>query len=155
MIIELLDKIKKDSYWLVLSSSFLALALAYFSELILNLAPCSLCIYQRVPYFILLVLSGLAIIFLPLRKYILFLVIPLYLSEIILAGYHVGVEHYWIDDVYTCSAGSPAEILSFGEIASSCSEVRFRFMNLSMAEWNLIYAIFLLYGFLKIEKKNG
>lgn len=150
----LLDKIKKNPYWLVLLSSGAALFLAYASEILFNLSPCSLCVYQRIPYFILLLLSGAVILFPGGRKYSIPLVVILYIIEISLAGYHVGVEHYWIEDVYTCSAKNPASVLSFKEMAASCSEVSFKFMMLSMAEWNVIYVIGLLYGFLKIEKKN-
>ncbi|MCT4635945.1 MAG: disulfide bond formation protein B [Rickettsiales bacterium] len=146
----LLDKIKKNPYWLVLLSSGAALFLAYVSELLFNLSPCSLCIYQRIPYFILLLLSGGVILFPRSRKYTIPLVVLLYIVEISLAGYHVGVEHYWIDEVYTCNAKNPAGVLSFKEVAASCSEVPFKFMMLSMAEWNVIYAVCLLYGFLKI-----
>lgn len=150
----LLDKIKNNPYWLVFLSSAVALFLAYASEFIFNLSPCSLCIYQRIPYFILLLLSGVVIVFPGSRKYTIPLVVILYIIEISIAGYHVGVEHYWIDDVYTCSIKNPASVLSFKEMASSCSEVPFKFMMLSMAEWNVIYAVCLLYGFLKIEKEN-
>lgn len=150
----LLDKIKKNPYWLVLLSSGAALFLAYASEILFNLSPCSLCVYQRIPYFILVLLSSAVILFSRARKYSIPLVVILYIIEISLAGYHVGVEHYWIDEVYTCSARNPASVLSFKEMASSCSEVSFKFMMLSMAEWNVIYAVALLYGFLKLEKKN-
>lgn len=152
---KLIDRLQQDSYFLVFVSCLSALILVYGSELILNLTPCMLCIYQRIPYFILLFISGAALLIPNLRKYFLFIVIFLYLVEIVLAGYHVGVEHYWIEETSRCQVDSSMAILSVSKIASSCSEVRLRFMNLSMAEWNLLYAIALLYAFIRIEKKHG
>ena len=146
-------KIKKYPYKLVLRSSVFALVLAYLSELIFDLTPCMLCIYQRIPYFILLLIATTAVLRPSWGKHLVFITIFLYITEIILASYHVGVEHYWIEDTYMCQDSSVG-LLSFSEIASSCSEVKFRFMNLSMAEWNLLYAIGFLYSFIRYSKKK-
>ena len=74
------------------------------------------------------------------------------IAEIVLASYHVGVERYIFEDSHVCQVqnglnSTIQEMLSAGKIASTCSEVSFRFMNFSMVEWNLLYAVFLFYWF--------
>ncbi|OYW80846.1 MAG: hypothetical protein B7Z27_03075 [Sphingobacteriia bacterium 32-37-4] len=54
------------------------------------------------------------------------------------------MEHYLFEESYVCQL-----------IRSGCNVVHFRFMNFSMAEWNLAYIIGMLYYFIKVERKNG
>jgi disulfide bond formation protein DsbB len=151
----MLEKIKTDSFLLIFCASLGALLLAYTAEFVFNLVPCMLCIYQRIPYFILLCVSLSGLLCSKSRKYLSWLVILSLIAELLLAAYHIGVEHYWIEEKYMCQIDHQLSALSLGKIASSCSDVRFKFMNLSMAEWNFIYVAAILYAFLKLERKNG
>ena len=150
-----LAKIKNDAYLQIAYASGLAIIIAYFSEFILGLKPCMLCIYQRIPYIALIITSLLTLRFATVKNKIFYLVIIILLIEILLAGYHVGVEHYIFEESNVCQVnGDISNYLSAG-IASNCSQVTFRFMNLSMAEWNLLYSMGMLYWFIRMEKKNG
>lgn len=156
----LINKVKQDAYWLTLIAISFALSTAYLAEFIWELHPCMLCIYQRIPYLILVVSSLIAILFPKTQKNISFIIVLLFISEISIAIYHVGVEHYIIEDSYTCQISSDivsklGSLLSVKEVASSCSDVKFKFMNFSMAEWNVFYASALLFCFFKLERKNG
>lgn len=152
---KILDRIKNDPNFLVFMSSLAALILAYGSEFLFDLVPCMLCIYQRIPYFILFFISLICIASPKSKGYFLYFIIPLYLLEIILAGYHIGVEHYWIEENYVCQSDGIMEALTTKNIAASCSEVKFKFMNFSMAEWNFIYAGSILYWFIRSVRRNG
>lgn len=150
------EKILKDSFMQVTLFSFLAIILAYVSEIIFNLQPCILCVYQRIPYFFIIFLGCLAIYFVKTRKVVGYLIIIAFLAEIAAAFYHVGVEHYIFAEEFTCKDNSHlSNMLTTVKLASSCSQAAFKFMNLSIAEWNFIYSTALLILFIYQERKNG
>jgi len=147
---DIINKIKQDRFWLILVASSVALITAYVAEIFFNLQPCTLCIYQRIIYFILLLSSILTIYFPISRKKLTSTIILALIGEIITSSYHIGVEHHWIEESSVCQVSNNAvNFLSASKISSNCSEVYFRFMNLSMVEWNLLYTLILLYCFLR------
>jgi disulfide bond formation protein DsbB len=149
----------------MLESSTMPLFLALISQYGFGLHPCELCIWQRVPYVALIVLAGAAVAFMRrpvvLRR-LLQLSIVLWFVEAALAFYHVGVEQQWWDSVTGCSGGGSvngslddlkAQILSSPVV--SCGTPEFVFMGLSMAGWNLVYAVVMLGFMMKLEAKHG
>lgn len=153
---DLIKKIKEDTFFQIALFSFIALMMAYLSEIVLNLRPCILCIYQRVPYFILVSIASMAVYLPSSKKIIRLFIVLLIMAEIILAFYHVGIEHYIFEESYSCKSNHQiGNILSANSLISSCSEVYFRFMNLSVAEWNLILSVLMLVYFIYKEKENG
>jgi disulfide bond formation protein DsbB len=137
-----------DDFGLIITASLLALAGAYFSQYIGKLQPCILCVYQRLPYFLLAIVALIALRFHKIRKPLAYVIVVLLIGEIALAIYHVGIERYIFKESYICQLRNDG-------LASTCSQVLFRFMNLSMAEWNVIYASSILYYFIKRGRKNG
>lgn len=153
---ELKQNITDDVFWQITCASLLAISLAYLSEILLNLRPCILCIYQRIPYFFLTFIALLSCYKITWRKYLRHMILLLLSAEIAFAFYHVGVEHYIFEDSHICQDKTQVgSILSTQNLVSSCSDVIFKFMNFSMAEWNLIYSIFLFGYFIYKERRNG
>ncbi|MBP9791804.1 MAG: disulfide bond formation protein B [Rickettsiales bacterium] len=132
--------------------SLVFLASAYFIQYFLNISPCKLCLYQRIPYFILVILGVLVSIKIG-RKFskniLLNLCRIVIVVEIFLAGYHVGIERGFIHEIVPCKV----ESLQVGvnenlrmqieDAQPSCKDVGLRIAGLSLAEINLI-AIFCL-----------
>ncbi len=148
----LINKIKQDVYLLIFVASSLAIIGAYVAEFVFHLQPCILCLYQRIPYFLLIVFSLITLLAPITRQYLRFVISLSIIAEIVLASYHVGVERYIFEDSHVCQVqnglnSTIQDMLSAGKIASTCSEVSFRFMNFSIVEWNLLYAICLFYWF--------
>lgn len=153
---DLIKKTKEDIFFQIALLSFSAVIMAYLSEVILNLRPCILCIYQRIPYFALAFLASIALYFPSSKKVISLLITLFIIVEVGLAFYHVGVEHYIFEENYSCQTNHQiGNMLSTNSLMSTCSEVHFRFMNFSMAEWNLIYSMGMLIYFIYKEKQNG
>ena len=132
--------------------SLVFLALAYFIEYCLNIAPCKLCLYQRIPYFILVILGVLVSVRIGKKiseNILLNLCRLVIIVEICLAGYHVGIERGVIHEIIPCkvdssSIGSAENLrMQIEDVQPSCQEVGFRIFSLSLAEINLI-AIFCL-----------
>jgi disulfide bond formation protein DsbB len=147
----------------VLAAIPLALALA--SQYIGHLKPCHLCIWQRIPYFIILVFSIIAIAKSNIKIFLTTTIITIhaFLIDAGIAVYHVGVEkHWWVNS--DCS--STLNMSSFEALRTSilntpavaCDQVQFEFLGVSMAGWNFVYAIsaslfsiLLLYKYMKLK----
>jgi len=126
---------------------------AWFFEFVIGLAPCPLCLDQRVPYYIAVPL-GLGIGWQasrpqPLRFVRGGLVV---LALVLLTGsglgvYHAGIEWGWWEGPASCAAGASSapvtDILSALKNAVPvvpCNEAAWRFLGLSLAGYNVLIA---------------
>ena len=81
---------------LTLLAALAALALAYFAQDVLQLAPCPLCLLERWPYRITALLGLLALMVrAPSARIILSLAMLTMFGDVAIAGVHVGVEFGW------------------------------------------------------------
>ena len=142
--------------------NFIILISAYFIEYILKVPACSMCIYQRIPYFL-----SILIIVIFFSKKIDFqkLIIILIFFSLINTGisfYHVGIEQGFFSELSTCkdeiNANTTKDLLnqlkSKGVV--SCKEVSFTIFGLSLATINFIVntgLILFYWVILKNEKK--
>ena len=119
-----------------------ALGLQYLG----GLAPCHLCVLQRWPYALLVVL-GLAGWRWQTRP-------ALALSALVLlvgaglAGYHFGIEQGWWALPESCVAGGSARSIEelrrmLATAPPTCDEVRFTFLRLTLAGWNFLISLVL------------
>lgn len=131
-----------------------ALAGAWYFQLVVGLAPCPLCLEQRLPYYI-GVPVALAVIVLagigkegPARMLLGLAGMLMALSGA-LAIYHAGIEwQFWTGPV-TCSGSGPAtgggnllEALQTAHVAR-CDEAAWRLAGISLAGYNALIAAFL------------
>ena len=142
--------------------NILILISAYYIEYILKVPACSMCIYQRIPYF----LSTIIIVVFFLKK-IDFkkLIIILFLFILINTGlsfYHIGIEQGFFNELNTCkdeiNASNTKDLLS--QLKSkgvvSCKEVGFTIFGLSLATINFIVNTILImfYWIILKNEKN-
>jgi len=83
-----------------------ALGLAVASEYWGGLLPCSLCLMERWPYRIAMLLGALAVVApRPVIRPLLWLIVLVMLANVGLAAVHVGVEqHLWQNPINECAA---------------------------------------------------
>lgn len=138
---------------LILSASISALALAFFTEYALGFPPCKLCLYQRMPFVILTLLSLCGIFVLKWQKLWTILITFTIVIAIGVAGYHSGVERGFFEASDRCNPDvSMPDNLSASEIrdmlyaksVATCTKPPFKILMLSMTEWNLLFNIGLL-----------
>jgi disulfide bond formation protein DsbB len=115
-----------------------------------GLQPCHLCQYQRYIYEIIVGFSLLGFFFSDrYHKYFVWGITLLFGSECVAALYHVSVEHHWIDVPAQCTASflqsgpldfeaMKAQILK--AVPPRCDEVSWRFLGVSMAEYNALFS---------------
>ncbi len=134
---------------LVATASLIALAAAYGSQIWGGLAPCVLCLYQRVPYAV-VILLGLASAVLRKSGHdrAAALTVPLagvaFLIGGGIAGYHVGVEQHWWLGTDECAGPTGAGTLKGLEAQilatplTQCNEVAWSLFGISMAGYNVV-----------------
>ncbi len=125
--------------------SMLTIISALYIEYALNISPCKLCLYQRIPYILTLIVCffGLFIN----NKLILYSLIILFMSSILLSGYHLGIENNIFNEFSGCQNESvdtidKSELLqNLNNYLPNCKNVNFRIFGLSLATINFIISI--------------
>jgi len=155
---------KKIELNIILSLSIFALIAAFFIEYILDHKPCNLCLLERVPYILVIVLVVLVTIFEKFERSIFFLLSLIFLSATILSFYHFGIEQGFIKESIVCNLNQETSNLSKEDLLKelnnkriSCKDVDFKIFGLSLATINtfisLILSTITLKIFLNYEKK--
>ena len=142
---------------LILFVSFVALLLAFFIEYILGHQPCNLCILERIPYVIAIVIILLNYKFSQFEKIFLVLLVIVFLTATILSVYHFGIEQGFIKESLVCDLKNGSEATSKEEILKqlqeqkvSCKDVTFKIFGLSLTTYNIAISILITINALKI-----
>lgn len=127
-----------------------ALIGAYVAQYGFELHPCELCYYQRYPYMAIVLVASLALVLrvnVAQTRIVMAVCAALFLVDAGIAVFHAGVELEWWQGLESCSGspltGLPAEEVLrkiMGAPSVSCKDPAFRFLGLSMAGWNVLYA---------------
>ena len=142
------DQNIKKFYIIIFSLSFFSLIAALYVEYILGFKPCILCIYQRIPYAIAILIS-LTAFFIGNRSILLIILGLTFLASILLSGYHVSIEKGIIEPLFSCTgenikALEKEEILkSLNNIQPDCKDVDFSIFGVSLATLNFIISFVL------------
>ena len=142
---------------IVLFVSFVALISAFFIEYILGHQPCNLCILERIPYAVAIVIILLNYKFSQFEKLFLVLLIIVFLTATILSVYHFGIEQGFIEESLVCDLKNSSGVTSKEEILKqlleqkvSCKDVTFKIFGLSLTTYNIVISILITANTLKI-----
>ena len=137
--------------------SFVALASAYFIEFILGHHPCILCIYERIPFFLAMLIILINYKYNKLEKYLILLLALIFLIATILSLYHLGIEQGFIQESLLCDLKNGANTIDKDEILKqlqqksvSCKDVTFKMFGLSLTSYNIIINLILTLYLTKI-----
>ena len=142
------DQNIKKFFIIVFTTSFFSLAVALYVEYVLGFKPCILCIYQRIPYAIALLISLIAF-FNGNKKTLLVILGLTFMASVLLSGYHVGIEKGIIEPIFSCTGDNinaleKEEILkSLNNIQPDCKDVDFSIFGVSLATLNFIISFVL------------
>lgn len=136
------------SLGMIAAAGSAALLFGAFVFQVVGYAPCAMCIWQRYPHAIAIVMGVLLVFALPVLSFLIIGALSAF-STSALGVYHTGVERGWWEGPTSCTGSgldvsqmSVAELLpSASSTASSlvmCDEVAWQFLTLSMASWNAI-----------------
>lgn len=128
--------------------SIMALTAALISQYVFDMHPCYLCLWQRIPYAVVILLSGIGIVAVKVmgKKYGVFNIVLCGIALLINAGiafYHVGVEQHWWSSA--CSFKDLADLAVTDMAAAikaaptvSCDQIPFELFGISMAGYNVL-----------------
>ena len=124
--------------------------------------PCKLCLYERIPYFLSILLI-VKILFIKRHEKITLLILSLvFLSSSALAFYHLGIEQGFFRESLACTTGDLSKTLLKEELLEqlkqnsiSCKEVGFRIFGFSLAAINTIFSLILSVIFIKLFLNYG
>ena len=139
---------KKLLIKIVFLVSILALASAFFIEYILGHQPCNLCIFERIPYLLAIIIILLNFKFNQFEKFFILLLVIVFLFGAILSLYHLGIEQGFIQESLVCDLKSGSNLLSKEEILKqlqeknvSCKDVTFKIFGLSLTSYNILISL--------------
>jgi len=156
---------KNNILLLVLFVSIVALLSAYFIQYVLGHQPCNLCLIERIPYALSIIIIFLIYKFKQFEKKLIIILILLFLFSLIVSIYHFGIEQGFIQESLVCDLQNGSKILSKEELLAelqkktvSCKDVTFKLFGLSLTTFNIFISAaitgFLTQIFLNYEKNR-
>ena len=128
--------------------SIIALVSAFFIEYILGHQPCNLCVLERIPYFLTIIIVLLNYKFIQFERFFILLIAIIFLVGTILSLYHLGIEQGFIQESLVCDLKNGSNLLSKEEILKqlqeksvSCKDVTFKIFGLSLTSYNILISL--------------
>ena len=140
----------KNYFFFLICISLISLLGAYFIEFILGHKTCNLCLIQRLPFFLCLIVSSIFLITNKNEKIFMILSLFIFVFAFILSAYHVGIENEIFEESSLCSTsgksfGSTTDLLNNLDLLQiSCKTVNFKVFGLSLATINLIFSLLII-----------
>ena len=150
---------RENNLILIVILFFVSLVLisAFVIEYGLGHQPCNLCLYERIPYILSILLIIKILFFKKYEKITLFILFLIFIASAVLAFYHFGIEQGFFSESFVCKVGDLSGTLSKEQLLEqlnknsiSCKDVSFRVLGLSLATINTILSIILSVIFFKI-----
>ena len=155
-------QINKKFLFTILIFISLVLVSAYVIEYKLDHEPCKLCLYERIPYFLSILLM-MKIFFTRSYESATLLILSLvFIISSILAFYHFGIEQGFFNESLACTTPDLSNTLSKEQLLEqlkqnsiSCKNISFRILGLSLAAINTIFSLVLSVIFIKLFLSYG
>ena len=113
---------KKNFFRITFLVSLFALIFAYFVEYVLGYQPCNLCLIERIPYMLALIIIIIDYKFNSLEKYLILLLVFVFLAGTFISLYHLGIEQGFIEESLVCDLKNSSKILTKEEILKQLQE---------------------------------
>ena len=133
---------------LIFLISVIALVSAFFIEYVLGHQPCNLCILERIPYLLAIIIILLNLKFIHYKKFFILLLSIIFLAGAIISLYHLGIEQGFVQESLVCDLKSGSNLLSKEEILKqlqeknvSCKDVTFKIFGLSLTSYNILISL--------------
>jgi len=156
------------TFCIILISIF-SLLFAFYLQIEINLTPCKLCVWQRWPHVLNIIIVLMLVTSSIDRRILLCIgVTNMFLAQL-LAAYHFGLEEgYWVN-VFTCSGIPDLNNVNTKDLLeslkntpiSSCEQPQWALLGISLAGWNTFVSLILnllwwfkVYLFFSNYKKN-
>ena len=139
---------QKTTLHLILLFSIFALSAAYYIEYILGHQPCNLCLIERIPYVVSIVIILLFIFIQKFEGFFLIILSITFMIASIISFYHFGIEQGFIKESLVCDLDSnntdltkEALLNQLQEVTVSCKDATFKILGLSLATINIFISL--------------
>ena len=147
-----MHKTKKEFYLkIIFLISLIAIISAYYIEYILGYQPCNLCLIERIPYALGLLILTINFKFKNNEKFLVLLLILTFFFSLLISVYHFGIEEDFFQESSICDVKDSSSILSKQELLLelqknrvSCKDVTFRIFGLSLTSINIFINLMFL-----------
>ena len=130
---------------------------AYFIEYVLGHQPCNLCLIERIPYGLSIVLIITNYVLKKDERFIILLLIIIFIFSFSISFYHFGIEQGFFNESSVCglkngdNINSKEELLNLlNEKSISCKDVTFKILGLSLTSINIIISLIIIILLIKI-----
>ena len=153
--------IKAESYLkIIFLFSFISLISAFFIEHVLGHQPCNLCLIERIPYGLSIMIIIAILLIKKNQKFLILLLILTFIFSLAISFYHFGIEQGFFRESSVCGVKSltgsiiKEDLLKqLSEKTISCKDVTFRIFGLSLTSINIVISLLFIITLLKIFKK--
>ena len=151
---------KIDNYLkIILFISVFSIISAFFIEYILGHQPCNLCLIQRIPYGLSIILIILNFVIKKNTHFIILLLILIFSFSFLISFYHFGIEQGFFEESAICGLKDSSDLISKEDILNqlqnkivNCRDVTFKIFGFSLTTINIILSIILIIMLSKIYK---
>ena len=140
--------------------SFIALISAFFIEHVLGHQPCNLCLIERIPYGLSIMIIMAIFLIRKNQKFLVMLLILTFIFSFAISFYHFGIEQGFFQESSVCGVKSLSESITkedllkqLSEKTISCKDVTFRIFGLSLTSINIVISLLFIITLLKIFNK--
>ena len=140
----------KNIFYLAVLFSIFAILSAFFMQYVLGHDPCKLCTYQRIPYYIIILIGLITFLFPKIIKITSFLLIFLLLAEFLVSNYHTLSTFEVISYSGCQSAEIPSDINQLKEALMSdtltvnCSNANLKYFGIPLSIYNSFFSLMFL-----------
>ena len=140
--------------------SSIALISAYFIEYVLGHQPCNLCLIERIPYGLSIILTLVILILKKNEKFFIVLLLLTFVFSFTISLYHLGIEHGIFKESTVCTAKDFSENITKEDLLNqlskriiNCKDVTFRIFGLSLTTINIVIGLLFIITLSKIYTK--
>ena len=133
---------------------------AYFIEYVLGYQPCNLCLIERIPYGLGLILIVLNYNLIKSERFIILILILIFVFSLIVSFYHLGIEQGFFEESAVCGVKNSSNLISKEELLKqlqtktiSCKDVTFRIFGFSLTAFNMVISLILVIFLTNLFKK--
>ena len=140
----------KNIFYLAVLFSIFAILSAFFMQYVLGHDPCKLCTYQRIPYYIIILIGLITFLFPKIIKITSFLLIFLLLAEFLVSNYHTLSTFEVINYSGCQSAEIPSDINVLKEALMSdtlivnCTNANLKYFGIPLSIYNSFFSLMFL-----------
>ena len=150
------------SFYAIFIYSIISISFALYLEFVLGHEPCKLCIYQRIPYYLIIIIGLVNLFYRKFFTYLYLLIGFLLLIELLVSAHHTLNTFGLIEYTGCESASLPSDINQLKEALLSdtlivnCSNANLKYFGLPLSLYNALFSIMFLIiiGTHAYKKKN-